>query len=121
VLTVFEEEFFGFDWQDKQEIINALKKIGSPVAEDGLSYRTRAGWLNANPAVICVPDLPDFNEKGTLRVVAFAKEGLISQKTALKAVKRFDKSLKDIGVKFSSKTVVPLTKLDSQDYNLNKE
>ncbi|MGD9161429.1 MAG: hypothetical protein PVG39_23650 [Desulfobacteraceae bacterium] len=22
VLTVFEEEFFGFDWQDKQEIIN---------------------------------------------------------------------------------------------------
>jgi hypothetical protein len=112
-ITVFAVEFYGFDCQDKKEISDCLNKIGSPLAEDGLSYRTRAGWFNANPAVICVPDLPDFNQTGTFRAVAFAKEGFINQKTALKAVDRFKKSLQDIGAKFSSKNIVPLTRLDS--------
>ena len=112
-LTVFIEEFYNFDLPQKEDIVKSLKKIGSPIDEEGLSYRTRAGWLNANPAVICVPDLQDFNGKGNCRVAAFAREGLINQKTAFKAVKRFEKSLQEIGAKFSSKTVVPLIRLDS--------
>ena len=119
-LTVFAEEFYGFDRSDKKEISDCLNKIGSPLDGDGLSYQTRAGWLNANPAVLCVPDLPDFNKTGTVRAVAFAKEGVINQKTALKAVKRFEKSLQNIGAKFSSKNIVPLTRLDTTvlDYDI---
>ncbi len=112
-LTVFVEEFYNFDLPQKEVIVKCLNKIGTPIDEEGFSYQTRAGWFNANPAVICVPDLQELSETGNFRAAAFAREGFINQKTAFKAVKRFEKSLGDTGAGFSSKTVVPLTRLDS--------
>src|SRR6056297_3237646 len=59
-LTVSVDEFYGFEIPEKQEIIVALNRIGSCLDEAGVSYKTRAGWFYANPAVICIPDLPGF-------------------------------------------------------------
>ena len=111
-LTVFIQEFYAFARPEKQNIADGLNKIGSVMDEKGLAYKTRGGWFNANPAVICVPDLNAFSESAAFKAVAFAREGLINQKTAFKAVKRLEASLLDMGCKFSSKTVIPLTRLD---------
>jgi hypothetical protein len=111
-LTVFVQEFYAFARAEKQNITDGLNRVGAIVDEEGLAYKTRAGWFNANPAIICIPDLNSFSESGAFKAVAFAKEGLINQKTAFKAVKRLEASLLDMGCKFSSKTVIPLTRLN---------
>jgi len=101
----------------RENVLNALGSIGSavdPTVDDAPNdhffyFQTRAGWLNANPALICVIDLSD--NQGGLQAAAFAKEGLISQKTALKAVARFKKALAGQGIEFTDKVQVSQTKV----------
>ncbi|MBN1957777.1 MAG: hypothetical protein JW773_06210 [Desulfuromonadales bacterium] len=112
-VTVFVAEFYDFDRLETQQVIDSLKTLGACLDEESCSYKIRAGWLNANPAVVCIPDLDEFPENGRFKAVAFAKEGFINQKTAFKAVKRLESTLYHIGITFRCKNVVPLTRLDA--------
>ena len=97
-------------------IQNALKRIGStinddansPLPENTFCYKTRAGWFNLNPALICV--IP--KESNSLQVIAFAFEGLISQKTAQKALLRFTQALTALGIGYTSENLIPAGRLD---------
>ncbi len=66
----------------------ADEETGAPT----LLVRTRAGWLNLNPALLLVAVEAD--EDGTvLKLTAAALEGLINQGTAGRAVRRFIQAL----------------------------
>ena len=58
---------------------------GRTDSSDGIIY---AGTANMNPSIVvaCV-------DGDTITVMAYAKEGLIKQKTAKKAIERFEKML----------------------------
>jgi|GEM_PF-2677247 len=86
---------------------NALKttkaaagKIGDLLAEEKdsesgkqvLAVQTRAGWFNANPAIVVA-----IVGEGKVSALAFAKEGLIDQKTAVGAIARFGDALIALG------------------------
>jgi len=74
----------------------ALELIGEVVAEQAdsgtgdyaMAGQTRAGWLNANPAILI-----GVVGKDQVQVIALAKEGLINQKTAPGALQRFASAL----------------------------
>lgn len=112
-VTVFVAEFYDFDRLETQQVIDSLKTLGSCLDEESCSYQIRAGWLNANPAMVCFPDLSEFPENGCFKAVAFAKEGVINQKTAFKAVKRLESALHHLGITFRCKNVVPLIRIDA--------
>jgi hypothetical protein len=95
---------------DPDVFITAANRIGKPAdPSTPFCFTTRAGWLNANPAMICL--FPETGN-GKLTIAAFAKEGLISQKTAAKAISRYKTALADSGVTFAAKTRLPLTRMD---------
>lgn len=54
-------------------------------------------------------DIVDESHKAT--IIAFAKEGLISQKTALKVIGRYKSALERLDVYCSAKTILPLTRM----------
>ncbi len=112
-VTVNAQELFNMEFEKTFEkvISEALLSIGTPLNDAEYYFQTRAGWLNANPAVICVLPDADLPEE-RLKVVAFAKEGWISQKTAIKAIERFKAALKKQGTGFDEKNILPLTRLD---------
>jgi len=109
-LTVHVQEFYNFNTLDKKTLETALNSIGSVLTEKGYYFKTRAGWLNANPAVILVSADGEPLIK-CLKVICFAKEGLINQKTATKAIKRFETALKNQRSEFFVKTIIPLNRL----------
>lgn len=63
-------------------IIDASKYTDYPV----LSACCGSGYANMNPAIICVEFLQTDDNKTDLYISAYAKEGLIKQKTAKKAI-----------------------------------
>ena len=71
---------------------NALMECGKVLLEDRNESRVEgiiyAGAANMNPSIVvaCV-------DGDTITVMAYAKEGLIKQKTAKKAIERFEKML----------------------------
>ena len=79
-----------------QTIKTAVGKIGDLLAEEDdlesgnkvLVIQSKAGWLNANPAILVA--IVNGTKVG---VMAFAKEGMINQKTAAGAIARFGKAL----------------------------
>lgn len=92
-------------------IKRALSEIGMPLAvtnADGPFWgQTRAGWLSLNPAILCV--MPA--DAGCLLVYGFAKEGLISQKTARGAVRRLKAALENQGLAFEARTITACGRL----------
>lgn len=75
-------------------IIEALSSIGTLI--DGSKYTDYpvvlaccgSGYANMNPAIVCVEFVQIDNEQTDLYISAYAKEGLIKQKTAIKAIKK---------------------------------
>ena len=63
-------------------IINRSKDMDCPV----VSGWCGSGFANMNPAIICVEFKQINNTQTGLYIFAYAKEGLIKQKTALKAI-----------------------------------
>lgn len=114
---------FDKDLMSSQKMVEAIGAVGIVMAEaDGpeeegtdddfvLWARVRAGWLNANPALVAVIDGRKAGA-GTIQVAAFAKEGFISQKTATGAIRRIERALENRGIAFKSETIVPQTVLD---------
>ena len=94
---------------DGESVLNAafkgIRRVGR-IAEDGeeepahpaLASIIKAGFLNMNPAVVYFELLETSEKETTVRVTAYAKEGLIKQKTAQKAAGRLlDAMSSDVG------------------------
>ncbi len=111
-LTVHASEFYNLETVDYKTIEASFNTIGKPIAGQGLFYKTRAGLLNANPALIFTSFNSESSQKN-FTVFCLAKEGWINQKTATKAIKRFEMAISHQGVSFKIKTIIPLTRLDS--------
>lgn len=83
-----------------QAVREVFQRIGEIAAEEAdesagqcvLAVRTRAGWFNANPALVIA-----VIEKENVQAIALAKEGLINQKTAAGALRRFEETLLGLG------------------------
>ena len=94
------EQAFAVSGDAVQAVRQAFQRIGKTVAEETdesagqcvLAAQTRAGWLNANPTLLIA-----VIEKETVQAIALAKEGLIDQKTAAGALRRFEQTLHDLG------------------------
>lgn len=75
-------------------VSNALSSMGTII--DASQYTEHlvvsaccgSGFFNMNPAIICVEFLQIGNAQMELYVSGYAKEGLIKQKTAIKAIKK---------------------------------
>lgn len=92
--------------------IGRVIEVEGPAARESLILcaRTRAGWLNLNPALLCVVDTGR-DGAASLQVCAFAKEGWISQRTAPGAIGRFKRALDLQGIAFRTETIIPLAPL----------
>jgi len=94
------EQAFAVPGDAIQAVRQAFQRIGKIAAEEVddsagqcvLATQTRAGWLNANPALLIA-----VIEKQNVQAVVLAKEGLIDQKTAAGALRRFGDVLLDLG------------------------
>ena len=117
-LTVYARHYSDAALPD-QAIERSLGSIGSALASDASLYRTRAGWLCANPAVIWVTE-PNQDMLSGFAAISFAREGLLNQKTAVGAVRRFENALKNQGGHFSAKTVIPLTRMANADSHVQQ-
>ena len=82
----------------RKSIEQAAGAIGKILAEepDATLVATRAGWLNLNPAIVLAVVEPA-DDGVALQVTASAMEGLINQKTAEKAVRRFVDAVGRVG------------------------
>jgi hypothetical protein len=76
-------------------IVNALARVGR--LQDGSNIdcvnpifviATRSGFLNLNPCIVAVEIVPKTDKETTAIIRGGAKEGLIKQRTAEKAVRR---------------------------------
>lgn len=118
MMTVAGKDLTGFG-----SAADMVSAIGSAMADIGtcapmpdgenqemLWCRTRSGWLRMNPAVICVLTAPGGNPSSCL-VFGFAREGIISQKTASGAVRRFETALEGCGAVFESREIIALSRL----------
>lgn len=65
-------------------IIDASQYSDYPV----ISACCGSGYANMNPVVLCVEFIQNGNEKTDLHISGYAKEGLIKQKTAIKAIEK---------------------------------
>jgi len=90
-------------------VSKAALGVGKPLVKGETQfYTTRAGWLNANPALLGLFAGPDAD---TCLVMGLAREGWVNQNTAPKAITRLENALKEMGVNFSLKEVLPWTRL----------
>lgn len=95
----------------KKAVQKALSAIGSPIDDDAWYYKTRGGWLNANPAVICALPFEKDGEDG-FQIISIAREGLINQKTVVKVMKRFETALRQQDVAFLSDILIEMSRLE---------
>ena len=119
-VTAAGELFSDLDFSNAgdHKIEDALRRIGSAIRDQSLQlpentffYKTRAGWLNANPAMICV--IPCSDDPKCFQAITLALEGLINQKTAQKALLRFKKAMSNLGIGFCSQELIPPGRLDA--------
>lgn len=77
------------------EVLNSLDSMGTIIDSSNyteypvISAVCGSGFGKMNPAVICVEFVEISKSKTNLYISAYAKEGVIKQKTAIKAIKRF--------------------------------
>lgn len=99
-MTVAEAEIKWKQAGDPEDRIRrAGKTVGRVVSEEAgknggpslFAIKTRAGWLNLNPAWLVLA----VTGQG-IRLVAMAREGLINQKTAAGALARFEKAFREV-------------------------
>ncbi len=124
-MTVFGRTFFGFNSENYPDamIRAAMGKAGNILEQPEIEKKneneplwasTRAGWLWLNPALICVVK-GQGGKEGEFCAYGFAKEGLISQKTAQGAVKRFQSALENQSTGFQTRELLPFTRINSGD------
>ncbi|WDP90885.1 MAG: hypothetical protein HUN04_14760 [Desulfobacter sp.] len=123
-MTVYAERLSNLSMppDGEQALDDALRAIGNPMDNDasfqgrkgGCGVLTRAGWFNANPALVFFARNETKNMEAT--IMALAKEGWISQKTAPKAVLRFKKALIRQGIEFIATPILPLTRIELLDH-----
>jgi len=116
-ITVWEEKLSDLSMPPfgEQAVHDALRAIGSPIDNEeafkvptrGCGVLTRAGWFNANPALVFFVLNDTRSTEAT--IMALAREGWISQKTAPKAALRFKKALAGQGVVFNSAPILSST------------
>jgi|GEM_PF-2255779 hypothetical protein len=124
-LTTTLVSLSGFNDLKQRHLLKAIGTIGS-VLEDiahapnethlndlsVLWAQVRAGWFNANPSLLVVVD-GQKDRLESIEVMAFAKEGFISQKTAPGAIRRFEQALRKQEFDFDTETIVPLTPIST--------
>ena len=88
------------DLQRSMELVlDYFKEHGEPLytSENSnvpmLSACVGAGYGNLNPAILCVEFIAKCESSTKLNITGYAKEGLIKQKTALKAIESLKLSL----------------------------
>ena len=76
-------------FKEHGELIDVSKHLEAPI----VSACVGSGYWNLNPALLCVEFVAKSDNCTILHITGYAKEGLIKQKTAIKAIEGLKNSL----------------------------